>query len=131
MNPTSKDIADFLESESSLGLTFGINLFVGLEPAQPNDCVTIFDTPGGPPQLTLAQGENYFYPSIQIRIRNDGYMAGWNLINDIKAVLHGFGQDTINGTYYSVIKCAQEPFLLDWDMHNRARFVSTFDMQRR
>jgi hypothetical protein len=130
MNPSSKDIADILEGESSLGLVFGTNLFIGFEPDRPVNCVTIFDTPGEPPQLSLTKGENYFYPSIQIRVRNDSYTDGWDVINDIKTVLHAWGQDTINGTYYSLIRCMQEPFLLDWDMHNRARFVSTFDIQR-
>lgn len=131
MNPSSEDVKDMLEAVSSLGLTFGVDLFIGLEPAQPNDCVTIFDTPGGPPQLTLTQGEDYFYPAIQIRVRNDDYAVGWDLIDDIKTALHGKGQETWNGTYYSVIKCTQEPFLLDWDNRGRARFVVTFDLQRR
>ena len=131
MNPASKDVKDLLEAEGSLGLTFKTNLFVGNEPTEPDDCVTIFDTPGSPPQLTLAKGEDYFYPSIQIRVRDRDYLYGWDLMNDIKTLLHGWGQDTINGTYYAVIRCTQEPSLLDWDENGRARFVTTFDIQRR
>jgi hypothetical protein len=131
MNPTSKDIKDMLEAESSLGLTFATDLFIGKEPAMPDDCVTIFDTPGYPPQLTLKKGEDYYRPSVQIRVRNNSYLTGWDLINDIKIALHGVGQETWNSTLYSVIKCSMEPALLDWDEKNRARFVATFDVQRR
>jgi len=131
MNPASKDIVEILEDESSLGLVFGTNLFVGLEPDQPSDCVTIFDTPGAPPQLTLTQGENYFHPSIQIRVRHTSYVSCWGLINDIKNLLHGMGQETIGDTLYTMIRCSIEPFMLDWDAHGCARFVTTFDIHRR
>jgi hypothetical protein len=131
MNPPSIDIKDTLEAESSLALTFATDLFVGIEPAKPDDCVTIFDTPGGPPQLTLEKGENYFYPSIQIRVRNKVYSDGWALINDIKELLHGKSSETIGGTLYTAIICTGEPALLDWDDNERVRFVITFELQRR
>lgn len=46
MNAPSVDIKDMLEAESSLGLTFTSDLFVGHEPNTPDETVTIFDTPG-------------------------------------------------------------------------------------
>ncbi len=131
MNPSSRDVVDMLDGESSLALTPATDLHMGREPANPDNVVTIFDTPGFAPQLTFAQGEDYFYPSIQIRVRNNDYLAGWALINDIKNLLHGKGAETWNGTLYSLIKCSVEPALLDFDDHNRARFVVTFDIQRR
>lgn len=131
MNPSSVDIKDLLEGESSLGLTFGTDLMIGREPATPDDCVTIFDTPGGAPQQTFIQGEDYYYPSIQIRVRNTSYFTGWNLINDIKVLLHNRAQEIVNGTLYSAIICSQEPALLDWDENDRPRFVTTFNIQRR
>jgi len=133
MNPSSVDIKDILEAESSLGLTFGTDLFVGLEPATPDDCVTIFDTPGQPPVLTLGgqSGEGYFFPAIQIRVRNNSYTTGWDVINDIKTTLHGLNNETWNGTIYDVVKCNGEPFLLNWDENERARFVSTYNIFRK
>jgi len=131
MNPCSVDIKDMLESESSLGLTFASNLFIGREPTSPDNCVTIFDTPGGAPQQTYVQGEDYYYPSVQIRVRNNDYLTGWDLINDIKMLLHNKSQETWNGTLYSAIACSIEPALLDWDENGRARFVTTFDIQRK
>ena len=131
MNPTSVDIKDIIESDSSLGLVFADTLFIGKEPTKPNNCATIFDTYGRPPMQTYDKSEQYYYPSIQIRVRNNDYLQGWNIINDIKVLLHNRAQARWNGTLYSAIICSQEPALLDWDENNRARFVTSFDIQRR
>ena len=112
MNAPSVDIKDILEAESSLGLTFATNLFVGYEPPTPDECVTIFDTPG-------------------FRVRSNSYTDGWDLIQDITTVLHGLSQETWNATLYSVIKCSSGPAMLDWDNNNRPRFIVNFDIQRR
>ena len=132
MNAPSEDIKDLLEAESSLGLTFATDLFIGREPATPPDCVTIFDTPGFARQSTLdGEGDDYEYPSIQIRVRNKSYTDGMELIQDITTVLHGTSQETWNTTLYSVIMCSSGPALLDWDANNRPRFVVNFNIQRR
>ena len=131
MNPASVDIKDLLEGESSLGLTFASNLFIGREPTHPDNVVTLFDTPGGPPQLTYDRTEKYYYPSVQVRVRNNSYLDGWDLIHNIREVLHGQGHVTINGTTYELIKCSMEPSFLTWDRNSRAVFVTTFDLQRR
>ena len=128
-NPTSEDIKDMLEDEGALNLTFGDDLFVGREPAKPNRVVTIFDTPGRAPLLTL-QSATYHYPSIQVRVRDTGYREGWIRINDIRNVLHARTRETRNGTVYELIAADQEPALLDWDENNRPRFVSSFEIQR-
>ena len=131
MNSTSEDIKDMLEAEASLGLTHLTNLFIGREPPTPDNCVTIFDTPGRPPMTALNKDDgNYYYPSIQIRIRNNNYATGWALINAIKVLLHGSGPEIWNSTTYTVIICAQEPFLLGWDENDRTWFIANFDIQR-
>ena len=129
MNSPSEDIKDMLDT--TLGLIFKDNLFIGREPILPKNCVTIFDTAGGAPQLTFTKNENYFYPSIQIRVRNIDYRDGWDLIQDIRTSLHGRAQETRNGTLYSVVYCASGPALLDWDENNRVRFIINFNIQRR
>ncbi len=138
MNSTSEDIKDMLVADAALGLIFNPalenNLFIGAEPTIPKNCVTIFDTPSGPPQLTLGgkkANENYFYPSTQIRVRNTSYLTGWALIENIRTSLHGRAQETWNGTLYSVIYCSSGPAMLDWDENNRVRFIVNFNIQRR
>lgn len=132
MNPPSVDIADMLSSESAIGVAIGLNMFIGKEPATPIECVTIFDTPGRPPELSLRGNldPGYYYPSIQIRVRNSNYLEGWQLVNTIKEFLHGLNNEVKGGATYLFIKCSQEPFLLDWDEKGRARFVANFDLQR-
>ncbi len=119
-----------LEAESSLALTLGDDLYVGLEPSTPADCVCVFETPGGPPQLTM-DIEKYEYPSVQIRVRNTDWQTGWNLAEAIKTALHGRAQETWNGALYTVITVANGPFHLDWDDNHRARFIININMQRR
>lgn len=131
MNAPSEDIKDMLEDESSLGLTFATDLFIGVEPPRPDNSVTVFDTPGQPLQLTLKQGEDYYYPSIQIRVRDRDYRTGWDVASNIVAVLHARAHETWNGTLYTLIQCLGEPALLDRDENNRFRFIINFNLQRR
>lgn len=131
MNTPAVDIKDILKEISSLGLTFATDLFVGKEPSSPDNCVTIFDTPGGAPQLTLNKTEKYFYQSIQIRVRNNSYLQAFSLAEQIEEELQGLAHETVNGTYYSLIQTMGSPFLLDWDKNNRVRVVINFNIQRR
>ena len=130
MNAPSIDIKDLLEAEISLGLTYATNLFIGKEPVNPANCVTIFDTTSIPPQLTLTS-QGYEYPSVQIRVRNIDYLTGWNLIESIKNLLHGLNNISCNGYLITLIYCASGPVLLDWDEKSRARLIVNFNLQRR
>lgn len=131
MNSASQDIKDMLVDESSLGLTFAGNLFVGKEPSTPDTTVTIFETPGLPPQLTLDAEEQYYYPSVQIRIRGRSYLDTYTLAKQIHDYLHGRAHETWNSTLYVLIQSLGEPALLDWDDNNRCRFIMNFNIQRR
>ena len=131
MNPASKDICSILESDSALGLTFATDLFVGKEPATPDNCVSIFDIPGDAPLLTLDGGKNYYFPSVQIRVRNIDYLTGWDLIHNIQTLLHGIHNEIWNSTTYVLIRAVDNPFLLNWDENDRARFVVTFRGHRK
>lgn len=132
MNAASEDIKDLLVAEgSSLGLVFQTTLFIGKEPSSPNDTVTIYDTPGMPPDLSFDRTEIYNRSSFQIRVRNEEYDTGMDLARDIFDLLHGRAQETVNGTLYTVIRAVGEPALLDWDANDRPRFIINFDCQRR
>ncbi len=133
MNPTSVDICTLLEADSSLGLTSATNLFVGKEPASPDDCVTVFDIPGDAPLLTLTGkgGGDYYHPSVQVRVRNNDYLTGWGLIHNIQEYLHGVCEYIEDGTKYLLIKGVDDPSLLDWDENDRARFITIFSVYRR
>jgi hypothetical protein len=130
MNSVSEDIKDMLVAESSLGLTFAKDMFIGNTPAKPDNCVTVIDSFGFGPQLTL-DNKFYDYCAAQIRVRNRDYRTGWSLANDIMISLHGRAQETWNGTLYSVIYCSGGPVLEEWDDNMRAKFIINFNVQRR
>jgi hypothetical protein len=131
MGAASFDIKDILESESSLGLLYANNLFVGKEIAHPKNAVFIMDVPGFPPELTLEGNSGYSYPSIQIKVRNTKYSDAMQLANDIKEQLHGRAGETWNGSFYSVIYCTGDPAVLAWDDNGMVTVVINFNLQRR
>ena len=131
MNATVEDVKDMLVADSSLNLTFGTDLFIGREPSKPDDCVTIYEVPGFPPQLNINPKEQYYYPVVQARIRATDFLTGWKAANDIMVSLHGQAGETWNGTVYTVIYCTGAPTQLDWDENNRVHFIINFNLQRR
>lgn len=130
MNSPSVDIKDMLVAVSALDLTFGSTLFIGKEPASPHQCVTIYDTPGKPTALNMDSSEKYYYPSVQVRVRSDQYLTGWNLINDIKEALHGRAHETWNSCTYELIE-SSEASMLTWDDNERVIFIININLQRR
>lgn len=134
MNPASKDIAQLIADETSLGLTLATDLFFGRMPDQPDVCVAILDNPGDPPMLTYDKAtSNYYYSSVSVRVRDNDYAAGWTKLFDIMTYLHGLGQlDSVDGSaYYGVIKATNDPQVLYWDENDRVLFFINFDIQRK
>ena len=130
MNPISVDIKDMLVNETSLNLTFATNLFIGMEPSQPDSCVTIYDTGGGPYQLTF-DNTPYYVNSFQVRVRDNSYLDGWARIHNIMTTLHGRGHVTINGALYELITCESGPSFLQRDEIDRMYFIANFETQRK
>lgn len=130
MNSPSDDVREMLEAQSSLGLIFRTNLFVGREPSVPAECVTIYDTGAYAPGLTL-DGLRYERPTIQIRVRDKSQMDGYALIQRIVAFLHGVNHETWNGSLYTVITCSSGPTLLEWDSNGFCKHIANFNLQRR
>jgi len=130
---SSEDIKDLLEGESSLGLVFGSNLFIGREPQTPRNCITIYDTYGGPPSLTLQGNLDgiYEYTSIQIKVRDSSYVNAYQMSYNIMVFLHGIHGQEINGTLYTAIICTGGPALLEWDDRANVSFILNFNIQRR
>jgi len=131
MNAPSEDIKDILVAESSLDLTFTTNLFIGREPEDKINTVTIFDTPGSPPQSIFDKSEIYEYPSIQIRVKNAKYQAGFTLADSIKNFLHGKSHEEINNTEYELIEATGDPALIAWTDNTQPLFTVNFNIQRR
>lgn len=127
MNAASVDIKYLLEQESVL--TDPIH--IGLEPPEPNNVITIYDTSGFGPMLTLDRLETMGNPSIQIRVRNTSYLQCKEVCSVIEGILHGRGQEIVNSAYYSLIKSMNDAVPLGFDTKQRMRFVLNFNIQRR
>jgi len=129
MNAPSEDIKNMLLAESSFDLTFAKNLFVGHEPANPDNIVIVFDRYGGTSPVTL-DGEVYEYTSAQIMVRDRDYQKASDLIGDIKDSLHGRANQVWGESLYTLILCTS-PAMLDWDDGQRVRFIINLNLQRR
>jgi len=64
--------------------TFGTDIFIGQEPDAPANVVTLYPTGGRPP----SSDRDKEYPSVQVRVRNTGYVAGYTKANSIYSLLH-------------------------------------------
>lgn len=136
MNATAVDVKAMLEyyAQAEDSSSCEIELFpiyIGKEPAEPFDTITIFETSTMPPQLTFDRTERYEYPTIQIRVRANSYLEGWQVISNVKNLLHGRGQIQWGDTFYTLIRCMNGPALLDYDKNQRVRFIINFYLQRR
>lgn len=130
-NAPSRDMKDLLVA-ASVGV-FGVNpdadgwsIFIGNEPDEPDNTITIYDTPGEAPHPKFRLD----YPRFQVRVRCRTYDAGWLKIEEVKSALLGLPSQTINGTIYEGIWAVTESAFLLRDGRNRSVFTSTWRIIR-
>jgi len=128
VNPTSVDVKDMIEDDSSLGLVHEISLYVSKMPDQPNLCVATYDAPGEPPDSHV----DYWRPHVQVRVRGraDDYTGGHELAQDIQDSLNGRHNETWNSTRYIGIWVESPVSYVNRDERNRPLFVMTFRINR-
>jgi hypothetical protein len=141
------DIGTYLQSQG-IG-TLGADLFLGLMPDQPDNCIALFEYAGSPPDLHW-NGE---YPGLQVRVRGTSYEAARSKIGEIMTALHGLYEQTlgggdgdegngdegsgdegygepipVTGTRYLLIKARGSPEILKRDASNRVELVLNFEI---
>ena len=116
------DIGNYLQVQG-IG-TLGTNIFLGLMPDQPDNCVALFEYAGSPPDLHW-EGE---YPGLQVRVRNKGYAAARTKIGEVMEKLHGLHEQTLSGTRYLLIKARGSPEVLKRDNNNRVELFVNFEI---
>jgi hypothetical protein len=104
--------------------TPGTDMFLGLMPDQPDDCVALFEYAGSPPDLHW-NGE---YPGLQVRVRNKSYAAARTKIGEVMEKLHGLHEQTLSGTRYLLIKARGSPEVLKRDNNNRVELFVNFEI---
>lgn len=130
MKIVSDEIKDILINEIT-SLVFGRNLFIGFEPPNPDNCVTIYDTGGAGLDLSYDRSERYYRATFQVRIRNNSYVDGLELANRAMETLHGRGHEQWGDAIYELIQCTSGPAFIGRDEHDRMVFVVNFEVQRR
>jgi len=129
MNMASEDIKDMLLSESSLGFTFGTNLFIGRVPTTPDNCVAVFDA-GGRPSDKALDGGRYHRDSVSIQVRNVDYVTGYVLAESIESFLISKSQSVWDGVLYTAITSESGVLSDNWDGNENNLFLLTFTIQR-
>jgi len=85
------DIGTYLQTKNKG--TMGTDIFLGLMPDQPDNCIALFEYAGSPPDLHW-NGE---YPGLQVRVRNKSYAQGRAKIGEIMTLLHGLHEQILPG----------------------------------
>jgi len=116
------DIGTYLQTQG-VG-TVGADIFLGLMPDQPDNCIALFEYAGSPPDLHW-NGE---YPGLQVRVRNKSYSAARTKIEDVMKKLHGLSEHILSGTRYLLIKARGSPEILKRDNNNRVELFVNFDV---
>ena len=104
--------------------TVGTDIFLGLMPDQPDNCVALYEYAGSPPDLHW-NGE---YPGLQVRVRNKSYAAARTKIGEVMEKLHGLHEQTLSGTRYLLIKARGSPEVLKRDNNNRVELFVNFEI---
>lgn len=116
------EIGTYLQAQG-IG-TVGVDIFLGLLPDQPDNCIALFEYAGSPPDLHW-EGE---YPGLQVRVRNKSYSSGRAEIGQILKLLHGLHETTLSGTRYLLIKARGTPEVLKRDASNRIEWFVNFEI---
>lgn len=124
MNAPSEDIKDILVT-AGIGV-FGTDLFIGREPTQPNDCITIYDTGGGEPNPKWLQDE----VTIQIRSRAEDYQTAYTNIYNARDKLLGRPAEVVNTTNYIGFWATTDIMAIEKDKKERSILVVNFRIVR-
>jgi hypothetical protein len=134
MNAPSKDIANILNDETSVGLTLATDLFYARMPdgVTLDNCVSVMDNPGNPVGLTLQKStSNYFKSSVTVYVRDLIYDDAYEQAYAILTYLHGLHNVVEDGTLYMLFKAVNEPQLLYFDENKRTVMIINFEVHRK
>ena len=115
-----REIGTYLQSQG-IG-TLGTDLFLGLMPDQPDNCVVLFEYAGSPPDLHWS-GE---YPGLQVQVRSTSYPTARRMIGNIVNILHGMSEQKLSGIRFLLIQAQGNPEVLKRDDKGRVVLFVNF-----
>lgn len=123
MNSPAKDIKHRLVNLTIVGAAI---CFIGEEPAEPNNCVTIYDTGGSDPFANIGLKS----PTVQVRVRNTDYAAGYALQESIQNALITTETFELNNARYIGVWGQGDIIFIGRDENNRAIFTANYRIER-
>lgn len=130
MNLISEDIASLIAADSSLGLTEGVDLFIGNVPNSVKGfCVVIYDYSGeGPDPWTGVERNN-----IQVNIIGSklDYKQAGDVAGALISFLHGQSNFELNGAFYLSIFALRGLNFIGFEENDRPMFGLSFVVSRR
>lgn len=118
-------IALYLESEG-IGSTTGanVNIFVGKQPPEPNNCITILGLIGNElPDVTIGELN---YPRFQVLIRNVDYEDGSEKLRQVRQALHAAIALDMPNYHVLRLHAQQEGYPIGEDEQGRPEFSINF-----
>jgi hypothetical protein len=100
-------------------------IYIGLRPAEPETCITLYQTAGLPPDAK----HQYNSFGVQVAVRALTYTSAYTLAYAVFNKLQSLSTQTIAGLYIVDIQAEQDPYSLGQDERNRAVFVQNYIVQ--
>jgi hypothetical protein len=128
MNPVSRDMADILEDNDvgTLGPGSGWRIFIGTEPVEGHQVITLYDHEGVGEQIVSGQVNES--ARLQIRVRGLDYSSTYAKIEEVKDILQGLflgGRYVLSDVTYFGCRAYGTPFFLGRD--DRERYTWSFN----
>lgn len=122
-----EDLGGYVDTNSG-ALTLGTNLFLGILPDSPSDCVALLENGGTAGMYT--HGSNNLpeleRPEIQFIVRHSSYATGRSLADTIYRTLTQIANQTINSVRYLRVEAISSPEVMDRDESRRVLFTCNF-----
>ena len=114
------DLAAYLDAQLA-SLTIDTNLFVSRLPDAPDACVALLEGSGAQPVLNMDALAKVDNPTVQVRVRDVSYPAGYAMVMSVFKTLHGLAETTLTpGTaYVKAIWAMQSPVHIGRDEKER------------
>jgi len=116
-------LADKLQSASVA--TVATDLFIGLMPSSPDDCIAIYEYAGSPPLEVLVDNDATLErPSVQVitRAGRNDYPTARTLIENARDALTDITDETISGVRFLRVNQISSINALGVDDNDRPRF---------
>jgi len=127
MSSPAVDMATALQS-AGVGTT-GVDIFVNVQPTDPDQCITLRDTGSW---REPEKGLDLYYPLVQALIRGgpNQFVPTYALAETVRDTILGLSPQTINLTKYNGFWCNSDILTLGQDQQRRNLFSVNFRLMR-